>query len=176
MFLSSWLRSRHPSAAGRHDRVRRPSARPTAFRLRLEALEGRDVPSTLTVTSSLDYGPGSLRYEIAQANTGDTIVFNLKNSNHGTITLLGGELVIDKSLTIKGKGVTIASQPYETTLLEYAYGSRIFEVDGAGTTVAISGLTLTGGGGTRESDSVTGEPHDGYGGRPQHIRNPTTHH
>jgi hypothetical protein len=34
------------------------------------------VPSTLTVTSSLDYGPGSLRYEIAQANAGDTIVIN----------------------------------------------------------------------------------------------------
>src|SRR5262245_20179601 len=172
MFLS-WLRTQTRHAMREAQRTSKPAGRHATFRPRLEALEGRDVPSTLTVTSSLDYGPGSLRYEISQANTGDTIVFNLKNSNHGTITLTGGELVIDKSLTIKGKGVTIASQPYETTLLEYAYGSRIFEVDGAGTTVAISGLTLTGGGGTRESESVTGDPHDGYGGAILNFRNLT---
>src|SRR5262245_57690809 len=162
MFLS-WLRTQTRHAMREAQRTSKPAGRHATFRPRLEALEGRDVPSTLTVTSSLDYGPGSLRYEISQANTGDTIVFNLKNSNHGTITLTGGELVIDKSLTIKGKGVTIASQPYETNLLGFAYGSRIFEVDGAGTTVAISGLTLTGGGGTRES-GVSGDPYDGYGG------------
>ena len=37
-------------------------------------------------------------------------------------------------------------------------------MDGAGTTVAISGLTLTGGGGTRDGYDVTSDPHDGYGG------------
>src|SRR5262249_20237876 len=144
MWFSSWLTNRSSSPAGTRGRPSgAPRKRPT-FQPRLEALEGRDVPSTLTVTNNLDYGPGSLRSEISQANTGDTIVINLNHKS--TITLTGGELVISKSLTIKGKGVTIASQPHEAMFLDYARGSRIFEVDGAGTTVAISGLTLTGGG------------------------------
>jgi hypothetical protein len=154
MSLTAWLRSgkRHGSAP------KRPTFRPT-----LEALEGRDVPSTLTVTNNLDYGPGSLRYEISQANAGDTIVFNLNHKKGGTITLIGGELEISKSLTIQGKGVTIASEPYLNGIFEFEKGSRIFEVD-AGATVALSGLTLTGGGSTRDSFGVTGNPYDGYGG------------
>ncbi len=144
----------------------RTAIRPAAprFRPRLEALEDRWLPSTLTVTSSLDYGPGSLRYEISQANTGDTIVFNLNQKKDGTITLTGGELVISKSLTIKGKGETITSQGYETGTLDWVNGSRIFEVDGANTTVNMSGMTLTLGGGTRLGGGVTGSPYDGYGG------------
>jgi hypothetical protein len=163
MWFSSWLRNRKRPTSRRL----RPAFRPT-----LEALEGRDVPSTLTVTSSLDYGPGSLRYEISQANAGDTIVFNLgtiKTSKKAappppTITLTGGELEISKSLTIKGQGVAIASQGYETGSLDWVNGSRIFEVDGANTNVNISGMTLTLGGGTRNGGGVTGSPYDGYGG------------
>jgi hypothetical protein len=132
------------------------------FRPRLEALEARDVPSTLKVTNNLDYGPGSLRYEISHANAGDTIVFD--KSAGGTITLYSGELVIDKSLTIKGRGETITSQSYENFILENLPGSRIFEV-AAGTTVAISGLTLSGGGGTRYGNGgVPAALNDGYGG------------
>ena len=156
MLFTLWPRKRAPRS--------KPAGRHATFRPQLEALEGRDVPSTLTVTTNLDYGPGSLRYEISQANTGDTIVFNLNHKKDGTITLTGGELVISKSLTIKGNGETIASQPYENGLLQFVNGSRIFEVHGAGTTVAISGLTLTNGGGTRDSSGVTGDPYDGYGG------------
>src|SRR5262249_59096844 len=46
----------------------RTPLRPAPFRPRLEALEGRDVPSTLTVTTTLDSGPGSLRQAILDAN------------------------------------------------------------------------------------------------------------
>ena len=49
--------------------------RPAPFRPHLEALENRWVPSTLTVTKALDtgaLGDGSLRGEIAAAQSGDT--------------------------------------------------------------------------------------------------------
>src|SRR5262249_62134082 len=93
MWFLPWRRMRTSNPAPRS----RTPLRPAPFRPRLEALEGRDAPSTLTVTSSLDYGPGSLRYEIAQANTAATTVFNPKNSNHGTIPLLRGGLAVATS-------------------------------------------------------------------------------
>ena len=55
MFFSSWLRKQNakPRTNGRAT---------SAFRPQLEVLEGRDVPSTLTVANSLDDGSaGSLR-------------------------------------------------------------------------------------------------------------------
>jgi hypothetical protein len=168
MLFTLWPRKRAPRSASEARRTSNPARRHATFRPRLEALEERWLPSTLTVTNTLDSGPGSLRAEIAAAQNGDTIVFNFgskkANDTPHTITLTGGELVISKSLTIKGQGETIASQPYENGLLEPVYGSRIFEVDGAGTTVAISGLTLTNGGGTRYGFGATGNPYDGYGG------------
>jgi hypothetical protein len=155
MWLTAWLRS-----GKRHGF---PQKRPT-FRPTLEALEDRCVPSTLTVTNLYDSGPGSLRYEIAQATSKDnTIVFDKKLAG-GTIALTTGELVISKSLTIQGRGETIASQSWADMAFETHYGSRIFEVDGAGTTVALSGLTMTGGGGTRLGGGTIGYPNDGYGG------------
>src|SRR5438270_12835178 len=48
--------------------TRRPAGRrPRTFAPRLEVLEGRDVPSTLTVTNNFDNGAGSLRYAIGHA-------------------------------------------------------------------------------------------------------------
>ena len=60
---------------GRRLRAPKP-IRPTRIVPRLEALEDRTVPSTLTVTSAADSGPGSLRAEIAAASSGDTIRFD----------------------------------------------------------------------------------------------------
>src|SRR5262245_50575616 len=70
------------------------------FRPRLEALEDRALPSTLTVLNTADSGPGSLRDTIALAQSGDTIDFAPAVFGHNII-LTGGELVIDKSLTIE---------------------------------------------------------------------------
>jgi hypothetical protein len=89
MFFSSWPRNRK-----RHGYPRtRPTIRPT-----LETLEDRWVPSTLTVTNTLDSGAGSLRADVTAALKGDTIVFNIPKSDPGynastgvwTITLTSG--------------------------------------------------------------------------------------
>jgi hypothetical protein len=161
MSFFSWLRSRTATHAPRGRLQRCPAA--ARFRPRLEALEDRCVPSTLRVDNPADSGPGSLRYEIGQATNGDTIVID-KMLGNPVITLTSGELVISTSLTIQGQGATITSQSYGNGALEILPGSRIFEVS-AGTTVAISGLTIDGGGGTRVGNGgVLGTPNDGYGG------------
>src|SRR5262249_952225 len=64
------LRNRKSCSA--RERLRKP----IPFRPRLEALEDRWLPSTLTVLNNLDSGPGSLRADIAAAQSGDTIVFD----------------------------------------------------------------------------------------------------
>ena len=67
---------RTPARRGRHAPAGRK--RPAPFRPHLEALEDRWVPSTLTVTNNLDTGAagdGSLRGEIAAAQSGDVINF-----------------------------------------------------------------------------------------------------
>ena len=71
---------------------------------RLEALEDRTVPSTLTVPSAADDGSaGTLRAIIADAQSGDIIRFAPSLAGQ-TITLTSGELAINKSLTINGPG------------------------------------------------------------------------
>src|SRR5262245_42996008 len=77
------------------------SSSPHGLRRRLEALEDRLTPGTLTVTSNADSGPGSLRAAIAAAAGGDSIVF--APAVHA-ITLTTGELAISKSLNIQGPG------------------------------------------------------------------------
>ena len=96
-------------------------------------LEHRTLFSTFTVTNLNDSGTGSLRAELAAANSGaDTIVF--AHGLHGTITL-ASELQITDSVTIDGPGankVTVSGNN----------ASRVFEVD-AGFNVTISGLTVS---------------------------------
>jgi predicted outer membrane repeat protein len=158
MWFPSWLRRRSAPDAGRPDRARRPSVKPGGFRPRLEALEGRDVPSTLTVTNTLDDGSaGSLSGEIAAAQSGDTIQFAIPTTDPGynpatgadTITLSSGaEIQIAKNLTIQGPGASL--------LTISGGGSRVFEIDGAATAVNLSGLSITGGNGLAIAPSATG--------------------
>ncbi len=102
--------------------------------LRLEFLEDRVVPSTLTVGNTLDSGPGSQRAAVAASNTGDTITF--PSSLRGqTFTLTGGPIEITHSLNISGPGasnLTIGGNG----------ASRIFNID-SGAIVNLSGLTLS---------------------------------
>src|SRR5262249_9706397 len=112
-------------------RRRRLACRPT-----IAALEDRRLLSTLTVLNNSDSGPGSLRAEIAAAQSGDTIRFAGKLAGQ-TITLTGGELVLDKSLDIEGIGagrLTVSGN----------HASRVFDIRG-GATVTIAGLTIADG-------------------------------
>jgi FG-GAP repeat len=111
-----------------------PTIRPS-----LELLEHRWLPSILTVTSSLDHGTGTLRGALAAAHSGDTISFAFPNprtiqlEQAGTLHVAAGVNILgpgSSELTIKGNG-----------------GSSDFLVSGSGDTT-ISGLTITGGGGS----------------------------
>src|ERR1044071_7860494 len=92
--------------------------------------------NTIAVTNTNDSGPGSLRQALAGANDGDTIYFDAA-LNGQTITLTSGQLNVDKSATISGRGA-------DRLTITTAATSRIFQIF-PGTTVTISGLSITNG-------------------------------
>jgi hypothetical protein len=152
MSLITWLQNRTRGFAGQRRAAHRSPRRQTAFRPRLEVLEGRDVPSTLTVRTLSDNGGGAtLRNEIAIAQSGDTIVF--ANGLTGNIQLNQGELYINKNLDIEGPGAK--------NLAIKGGLSRVLEV-AASVQVTLSGLTIEGGDGRYGGF----DPHvnDGLGG------------
>jgi hypothetical protein len=142
MSLFTWLQNRTRGFAGRRTAAHSSPRQQTTFRPRLEVLEGRDVPSTLTVTNLNDNNIGAtLRNEIGAAQSGDTIVFAKGLS--GAIGLSGPgangfELILNKNLDIEGPGAK--------TLAIRGVSDRVFEV-AAGVTVTLSGLTIEGGDG-----------------------------
>src|SRR5262245_20952880 len=82
----SWLHKRMTGLP----QPQRSSMRQPAWRFhpRFEALEDRDVPSTLTFMNNLGgYSPGSLPDEIYAAQSGDTIVFD-PSLDHQTMYLI----------------------------------------------------------------------------------------
>jgi hypothetical protein len=133
-----------------------PAARrPFAARPRLEVLETRVVLSTLIVANTNDSGLGSLRAAITAAVKGDTV--DLSNLGGQTIELTSGEVVLNKSLTIQG---TIA--PNAPVTIDGVF-SRVFEVDGTGTNVALNNLDLSNGDGRADNPASAGAV-DGQGG------------
>jgi hypothetical protein len=165
MWFSSLLQNPKRSGLSKGRRVPSASRRRSTFRPQLEALEDRWMPSILTVTNNFDSGRGSLRYEIAHANSKDTIVFD-PSLDRQTITLIGGELVVNKNLTIKGPGAGLLTVSSSYTPNEGgfpSFGSRLFEVDGANTTVSLSGLTLSNYIGTADLGFFS-QAYDGLGG------------
>ena len=102
---------------------------------------------TITVTTTADSGPGSLRQALADANDGDTINFTVT----GTIALTSDELAVDKSVTISGPGPTLLAVWGYVTLNA---GIRVFHVT-PNHTVTIEGLTISYGGGGIYNDQAT---------------------
>ncbi len=129
-----WQAAARPFRSPR--KARRPGESPRRVRIlpRLEALEDRVTPSTLTVLNNADSGSGSLRAAIAAAHSGDTIVF--ARSVHD-IKLTSGQLAVTQSLTIDGPGanqLTISGND----------ASRVFDVSN-GASVTIDGVTIADG-------------------------------
>ena len=94
--------------------------------------------ATLLVYNHNDNGAGSLRQVIHDASAGDAITFS--NTVTGSITLLSGELLVNKSLTIAGPGAGALTVSGNNS-------NRVFDI--ATTTgsqiVALSGLTIANG-------------------------------
>jgi hypothetical protein len=90
-------------------------------------------PIVITVTNTKDSGPGSLRQALADANDGDTISFAVS----GTIGLINGELLVNKSITISGPGA-------DSLAVNGNAKSTVFHI-AQGETVTMSGLTITNG-------------------------------
>jgi hypothetical protein len=103
----------------------------------------------IIVSNTNDSGPGSLRQALVNANDGDTID---ATGVSGVITLTGGELLVDKSVTINGAAADVLA-------IDGNALGRVFFI-ALGEVVIISGLTIrnghagtTGGGIDNENDS-----------------------
>jgi hypothetical protein len=129
---------------------RRPRWRPG-----VEQLEERAVPTTFTVTNLGDAGAGSLRQAIDDANSNANPapdVINFAAGLTGTINLTlfgaddtnaGGDLDILNPVSIEGPGANLL------TVRQTVPNERVFDVrPGAGASVSISGLAISGGNGT----------------------------
>lgn len=88
----------------------------------------------ITVSSTADQGPGTLRQAIADASAGETIVVPASSAHYAVTS---SELQIAQDLTIAGGGA-------RGTFIDATGGSnRVFEVTGG--TVTIRGVTIRGG-------------------------------
>src|SRR5262249_51228116 len=97
------------------------SFRRSRFRPHIELLEGRCLPSVLTVTSTADSGTGTLRAELAAAQNGDTIVFALPKPS--TIQLSSGSLSVSGAVSILGSGPAALTINGNHTFSDFVIGA-----------------------------------------------------
>ena len=107
---------------------------PKRFESQGECMSFVESNRTIVVYSTADDGPGSLRQALRLSRDGGAIVITAR----GTSTLTSGELVVDKSVSIRGPGAANLAVSGNNT-------SRLFHIM-PGTTVTISGLKITNGG------------------------------
>jgi hypothetical protein len=101
----------------------------------LESLETRRLFSALTVTNAADSGIGSLRAQIAAAQSGDSINFGAGLAGQ-TITLTSGEIAITRNLTIEGLGA-------DQLAVSGNDSGRVFAIPDSTTHAEIRDLTIT---------------------------------
>jgi hypothetical protein len=113
-----------------------PTLRLTCFTGALLAFGVADTSaaSTLTVTTNTDSETGSLRQELAMAQSDDTIVIP---ASVGGITVSTELAITHKSITIQGAGSG-------KTSITAGGSSRLFDISGPGA-VTLSGLLISGG-------------------------------
>ncbi len=151
MFLKNWLRgllSRPEFSAAQQGRQPRRRSGRSLCRPRLEGLEDRLAPATLTVTTLSDatgHSGTSLRDAIAAANSGDTIQF--QTGLNGAIDLSTAEngqgvLTLSKNVTIDGSGGAITVEGGNTA--GRSTNARVFLVN-SGVAAALNGLTIANG-------------------------------
>ncbi len=87
--------------------------------------------ATFTVLNTADSGSGSLREQVTNAASGDTIVFD--SGINGSSIVISGYIPFNKNLTFIGNGVN-------NTIIESSY-DRLAIID-TGITVAMSGITM----------------------------------
>jgi hypothetical protein len=193
MWFSSWLRKWKRSAprAGAHRFPRqrstfRPQLEALEDRLAPATLTVNSVADTTAAGNSLNLreavllvnAGGNATAALGRALTAgeagqvdqtqpfgsnDTILFDPSLAGQ-TISLFSGQLVINKSLTIQGLAAPqapVAISSGGTGVQQFS--SRLFEIDGAGTNVALSNLNLTNGVGVAGGVAGTGAL-DGQGG------------
>lgn len=127
--------------SSRRSRSRTASLVERAVAVSLEMLEGRVLFSTFTVTDTSDSiaDTGSLRYQLSQAQNGDTITFDSAVFNAGslhTITV-SSHLEVSTSVTITGTGA-------QNVTIDGGNSSGVFLID-AGVSVQLSGVKISGG-------------------------------
>ncbi len=113
-----------------------------------------NLPGSL-VTNTLDDGVGSLRQVIANANAGDTLVFDI--SIAGQTIHLASPLFINKNITIEGSGrnLTLSGDSNHDGIGDV----RVIEIQSGGT-VTLNNLTITkgsnnAGGGLHNNGTLT---------------------
>src|SRR5262249_12281762 len=148
MRFLTWLRQRggadQAARRGRQTARKFPGRPPPRLRPQLEALEDRCVPSTLAVTSSIDdvTQHGTLRYAVAHAASGDTILLAADLAKT-LVVLTQGELLLNQDVTIEGL-------PPNPVTISGGGNSRVFEV-AANAHVTLSELTITDGNGVADN-------------------------
>jgi hypothetical protein len=164
-FIFLFARQQQRRNPARGGRLANPPNPRRSLAPRLEVLEDRTLPSTLSVLNNLDSGAGSLRAAIQGASSGDTIVF-APSLDGLTIKLTNGALAITKSLDIEGPGASLLS-------ISGNDASRVFEISSnqpvGSIAVTIANLTIThgkgngtdeGGGGILNVSSALTVAHD----------------
>jgi CSLREA domain-containing protein len=126
-------------------------------------------PNSVVVTSAGDNGAGTLRQAIADVCSGGTITFdattfpapgpNFINLIDAGGVGVGGELLIDKNVTINGPAASILTVRRD---LSATTNFRVFEIS-SGKTVTITGMTISNGNATGLSPASGGGVYNDHG-------------